>query len=93
MLVLMLVTGSGEEPWGTWSDGAGQDDVAPEGRVAAPAGLARAVIESWYCRIIDSFGLKGTLKGHLVKLPCHGQGHLSLDQVSQSSIQPFLEHF
>jgi len=25
--------------------------------------------------------------------PCHEQGHLPLDQVSQSSIQPGLEHF
>jgi len=25
--------------------------------------------------------------------PCHGQGHLPLDQVAQSPIQPGLEHF
>jgi len=25
--------------------------------------------------------------------PCHGQGHLSLDQVAQSSIHPGLEGF
>jgi len=32
------------------------------------------------------------LTDHLVQLPCHGQGHLPLDQVPQSSIQPSLEH-
>jgi len=33
------------------------------------------------------------LKDHLVPTPCHEQGHLPLDQVAQSSIQPGLEHF
>jgi len=31
-------------------------------------------------------------KDHLVPSPCHEQGHLPLDQVAQSSIQPGLEH-
>ena len=33
------------------------------------------------------------LKGHLIPTPLHGQGHLLLDQVAQSPIQPGLEHF
>jgi len=35
------------------------------------------------------------LKDHLVPTPspCHEQGHLSLDQVAQSPVQPGLEHF
>jgi len=32
------------------------------------------------------------LKDYLVQPPCHGQGHLPLDQVAQSPIQPGLEH-
>jgi len=36
--------------------------------------------------------LEGTFKDHLVQGPCHGQGHLPLDQVAQSPIQPGLEH-
>ena len=35
--------------------------------------------------------LEGTLKGHLGQLPCNEQGHLQLDQVSQSLVQPDLE--
>jgi len=33
------------------------------------------------------------LKDHLVPTPLPGQGHLSLDQVSQSPVQPGLEQF
>jgi len=33
------------------------------------------------------------LKDHLVPTPCPGQGHLPLDQVAQSRIQPGLESF
>jgi len=36
-------------------------------------------------------GWKGP-KDHLVPSPCREQGHLPLDQVAQSSIQPGLEH-
>jgi len=44
-------------------------------------------------RIIDWFGLEGTFRGHLVQSPCHGQGHLPLDQVAQSPVQSGLVHF
>jgi len=44
-------------------------------------------------RIIEWFGLEGTHTDHLVHPPCHGQGHLSLDQVAQSAIQRDFEHF
>ena len=43
------------------------------------------------CRIIERFGLEGTFKGRLVQPPCHEQGHLPLDQVAQSPVQPALE--
>uniref|UniRef100_A0A8C3PLQ6 Uncharacterized protein n=1 Tax=Calidris pygmaea TaxID=425635 RepID=A0A8C3PLQ6_9CHAR len=43
-------------------------------------------------RIIEWFGLEGTLKIIEFQTPCHGQGHLPLDQVAQSPIQPGLEH-
>lgn len=42
---------------------------------------------------IIEFGLEGTFKNHLVQTPCHGQGHLLLDQVVQSPIHPNLEHW
>jgi len=44
-------------------------------------------------RIIVWFGLEGTFKGHLVQPPCNEQGHLPLDQVAQSPIQPDLVRF
>ena len=44
-------------------------------------------------RIIKCFGLEGTFRGHLAQLPCSKQGHLQLDQVAQSPIQPGLECF
>ena len=37
------------------------------------------------------FELEGTLKSHLVQLPCNEQGHLQLHQVAQSPIQPDIE--
>jgi len=43
-------------------------------------------------RIIEQFGLEGTLQIIKFQPPCHGQGHLPLDQVAQSPIQPGLEH-
>jgi len=43
--------------------------------------------------IIEWFELEETFKDHLVQSPCHEQGHLSLDQVVQSPIQPELEQF
>lgn len=36
-------------------------------------------------------GLEGTCRGHPVQVPCNEQGHLQLDQVVQSSVQPALE--
>ncbi len=42
-------------------------------------------------RIIESFELEGTFKGHLVQLPCDEQEHPQLDQVAQSHIQPDFE--
>jgi len=41
-------------------------------------------------RIIDWFGLEGTLKVITVRSPCHGQGHLLLDQGAQSPMKPGL---
>lgn len=32
------------------------------------------------------------LKDHLISTPCHGQGHLTPDQVAQNCIQRGLEH-
>jgi len=43
--------------------------------------------------IIEWFGLEGTLKIIQFQPPCHGQGHLPLDQVAQSLSQPGPEHF
>jgi len=37
--------------------------------------------------------LEGTFKGHLVQPPCNEQGHLQLDHVAHSPIQPDLECF
>jgi len=37
--------------------------------------------------------MEGTFKGHLVQPLCNKQGHLKLDQVAQSPIQPGLECF
>ena len=42
-------------------------------------------------RIIEWFGLEGTLKIIWFQPPCHQQGHLPPDQVAQSSVQPGLE--
>jgi len=39
-------------------------------------------------RIIEWYGLEGTLKIIWFQPPCHEQGHLPLDQVAQSPIQP-----
>jgi len=37
--------------------------------------------------------LQGKFKGHLVQPPCSEQGHLQLDQVAQTPVQPDLECF
>jgi len=44
-------------------------------------------------RIIECFGLEGTFRGHLAQPTCSEQGHLQLDQVAQSPVQPGLECF
>ena len=46
-------------------------------------------------RIIEllQLGLEGTFRGHPVQPPCNVQGHLQLDQIAQSPIQPGLECF
>ena len=44
-------------------------------------------------RIIESFGLEGTPRGHLVQPPRSEQGHCYLDQVAQSPVQPGLQCF
>ena len=44
-------------------------------------------------RIMETFELEGTPKGHLVQLPCNEHGHLQVDQVPQSPILPDLECF
>jgi len=41
--------------------------------------------------IIELFELEGALKDHLVQFPCHEQGHMQLDQVALSLVQPHLE--
>lgn len=42
-------------------------------------------------RIIDSFELEGTAKGHLVQPLCSDQGHLQFKQVVQSLVQLDIE--
>ena len=42
---------------------------------------------------IEWFGLEGTFKGCLAQIPDNKQGHLQLDQVAQSPIQPDLQCF
>jgi len=49
-----------------------------------------------YHRIMESqnnLGLKGPLKVNWFQTTCNEQGHLALDQVAQSPIQPDLECF
>jgi len=61
------------------------------------AGGLNAVAKARSCsasyRIREWFGLEGTFRGHLVQPPSNEQGHLQLDQVAQSPIQPGLECF
>ena len=47
--------------------------------------------EGWNQRVIELSELEGTFKGHLLQPPCNERGHLQLDQVAQSPIQPDLE--
>ena len=41
--------------------------------------------------ITESLELEGTIKSHLVQFTCIEQGHLQLDQIAPSLIQPNLE--
>jgi len=43
--------------------------------------------------VTEWLGLEGTFKDHLVQFPCHSQGHLALDHVAQSPIQPSIKQF
>ena len=38
-------------------------------------------------KFTELFDLEGTLKGHLVLLPCNERGHLQLDHIAQSLAQ------
>jgi len=42
---------------------------------------------------MEWFGSEGTFKDHLVQPPCSDQGHLPLDRIAQSPVQPDLECF
>jgi len=53
----------------------------------------RSIWAGFLRRIIECFALEETCKGHLVQSPCSEQGHLQLDQVAQSPVQPDLERF
>ena len=53
--------------------------------------LHRFMLWCAFCLFIELFELESTIKGHLVQLPCNKQGHLQLDQVAQSPVQPDLE--
>jgi len=44
-------------------------------------------------RIIEQFGLEGTLEDHIVLFPCNGKRHLLLDQIAESLLQPDFQHF
>ena len=50
--------------------------------------IVPAVVCLGVYRSIELFELEGTLKGHLVQFLCNEQGHLQLDEVAQSPIQP-----
>jgi len=43
--------------------------------------------------MIESFMLEGSLKGHLVQLPCNVQGHLQLHRVLGAQSSPTLNVF
>lgn len=44
-------------------------------------------------RITEYFVLEGTFKGSLLLHPSHGQGHLSSNQVAQSTVKPEVKDF
>ena len=49
--------------------------------------LTEVLSSSCLHRIIDSFKLEETFKGHLVERPCNEQGHLQLHQVEQPDLE------
>ena len=77
------------------------DDACRIGHLLSPmwnigdlaTGLPAQILFFRYRRIIDCFGLEGTLRGHLAQPSCGEQGYLRLDQVAQSPVQPGLECF
>jgi len=53
---------------------------------------AERFVSIWnFHRIIEWFGLEGTLQIISFQPPCHGQGHLLPDQAAQTPVQPGLE--
>jgi len=69
-------------------------NTAREGAATASwATSATASPPSEYRRTTEWLGLEATFKGHLVQPPCSEQGHLQLDEVAQSPVQPGLECF
>ncbi|KAK4823976.1 hypothetical protein QYF61_008595 [Mycteria americana] len=64
-----------------------EEDIGSSKEQVTPKAVTVAV------RIVERFGLEGTFKGHLVQPRCNEQGHLQLDQVAQSPVQPGLECF
>ena len=44
-------------------------------------------------RIVECLGLEASCRGHLAQPLCSEQGHLQLDQVAQSPVQPDIECF
>jgi len=44
-----------------------------------------------YYTTTESLELEGTFKDHPVQFPCNEQGHLQLDQVAHSLVQPHLQ--
>ena len=64
----------------------------------APLMLSPALEGSWWIIWFVTVGSQSGLgwKGPSKTIqsnPCYGQGHLPLDQVAQSPVQPDLEHF
>ena len=65
----------------------------------ADTSLTSADISGWRAfidtahRITESLEREWAFKGHLVQHPCNEQGHLQLNQVAQSPVQPVQEEF
>jgi len=56
------------------------------------ASSVRCCLTDTFCPCLSEwFVLEGSHKSHPVQLPCSEQGHLQLEQVAQSPIQPDLE--